>query len=177
MLPEMARPTRLYKIFCLGILLFVVRQGALAQCGQATQQSAVSTVPKVLPPPQATKAKDWKVVLRLERNTRGMVRDVEILEDPGKLRTAAISAAVRFANSQTYYDRITLASLTVVVRFPRNAHGAPQVWQRPEPGVLGCVSSPSVHIPVPPPSWLFNTRPVMPILAAAGTEQISPTQR
>lgn len=166
----MARPMRLYKILCFGILFFVfARQGALAQCGEATQQSAASTAPNVLPPPQATKAEGWKVVLRLERNTRGMVRDVEVLEDPGKWRTAAISAAVRFANSQTYYDRITLASITVVVRFPQNAHGTPQVWQRPEPGVLGCVSSPPMHIPVPPPSWSFNTRPVIPVLAAQRT--------
>lgn len=176
----MAQPVRLRNIVCVCVLFSVVaQQNSFAQCGQATQQPAVSTAPNVAPPPKATKAspENLKVVLRLERNTRGMVRDIEVLEDAGNLRTNAIPAAVRFANSQTYYDRITLASITVVVKFHQNAHGTLEVWQRPEPGVLGCISSPPPIRTVPPPSWLFNTRPVIPVLAASGTEQTTPPQR
>jgi hypothetical protein len=175
----MARRMPLQKLLCLGILFFVfVRQSSFAQCGQTTQKSAVSTTSQGSPAPKMAKSnsKDRVVVLRLEISERGVVRDVEVLGESGKLRAAAVLAAVKFARAEKYIDRTTWPIITVVVRFPQNGHAAPQVGQGVASGVLACVSGGSVvlvHIPPPsaPPSWLFNTRPVIPLLAAAGTEK------
>lgn len=111
-------------------------------------------------------------MLQLEMTHGGSVRDVEVLGNhPGKLRAAAISAAVKFANGREYYDRITQPLITVVVIFPQNGHGAPLVGQGVASGVSGCVHTTGVAS-WPPPSWLFNTRPVIPILAASDTEKL-----
>src|SRR5690242_18066872 len=103
----MAQPIGLQRMLCLGMLFFLA-QGALAQCGQSTQQS-VSTTPKRPPTPKIDghSSSNRIVVLQLEISKRGMVRGVEVLGDPGKLRTPAILAAVNFANSRKYFDRIT----------------------------------------------------------------------
>ena len=137
---------RLHKILCLGILFFVfVRLSSFAQCGQATQQSAVSTTPKVLPSPKTANhdSEDRTVVLQLEMTDRGSVRDVEVLGNPGQLRAAAIAAAVKFANGRNHLDRFTWPLVMVVVRFPQNGHGVPQVRQAMPAGVPGCVSAPT----------------------------------
>jgi hypothetical protein len=170
---------RLYKILCLGILFFVlVRHGLFAQCGQTTHRSAVSTAPRLLPTLTIAKpySEDRTVVLQLEMTERGSVRDVEVFEDPGTLRAAALSAAVKFASTEKYLDRRTWPFITVVVRFPQNGHGTPRVGQGVVGGVPGCVSGGSMggYVPWPvaptePPSWLFNTPPVIPVLAAQRT--------
>lgn len=160
-------PMRLHKILCLGILFFVLlREDAFAQCGQTTQQSAIPPAPNGLPTPKTDNrnSEDGTVVLQLEMTHRGSVRDVEVLGNhPGKLRAAAISAAVKFANGREYYDRISQPLITVVVIFPQNGHGAPQVGQGVASGVPACVHT-TGGVTSLPPSWLFNTRPVIPVL-------------
>ena len=138
----MAQPMRLHKILGLGILFFVfLRQGSFAQCGQTTQQFAVSTPPKALPTPETAKrdSEDRTVVLKLEMTDKSSVRDVEVFGNPGKLRTAAILAAVKFANGRKHLDRLTWPFISVVVTFPQNGHGAPRVGQVVVGGVPGCV--------------------------------------
>ena len=72
---------------------------------------------------------------------KGSVRGVEVLGDPGKLRTAAIVAAVKFANTKKYIDPTTWPLINVFVWFPQQGHRAPLVVQV-VPGAVGCVSTP-----------------------------------
>src|SRR6185437_9755951 len=140
----MATPMRLREILCLGLLFVFVRQGLFAQCGQTTQQVAVSTTPKALPSPIAAKraSGDRRVWLRLEMTDKGLVRAVEVLGDyPMKLREAAIAEAVKFANTTKYIDRETWPLITVYVWFPRKGHRAPLVGQVVI-GVMACVPAP-----------------------------------
>jgi hypothetical protein len=167
---------RLIKIPCLGILFFVfARQGSFAQCGQMIQQSAFSIAPRGLPTPRNAErdSRDQTVVLNLEMTDRGSVRHVEVLGNPGKLRTAAILAAVRFANRTKHLDRYTWPMLSVVVSFPPNGRGAPRVGQGVVAGVPGCVYvGAAIRVNV---SWpkdlpaslklLLDAKPIMPLLA------------
>lgn len=173
----MVQTMRLNKIRCLGILFFAsVLQGSFAQCGQTTQQPAVSTAPNVLPTPRTAKgdSESRTVVLQLEMTNRGSVRAVKVLGNPGKLRAAAISAAVKFASGRKYLDHFTWPLITVVVIFPQNGHGAPYVGQAGgNPGVPGCVSggfAGAVYVPWPSGSpaslrFLSDAKPIMPLLA------------
>lgn len=172
----MVQTMRLNKIRCLGILFFVsVLQGSFAQCGQTTQQPAVSTAPNVLPTPRTAKddSESRTVVLQLEMTNRDSVRAVEVLGNPGKLRAAAISAAVKFASGRKYLYHYTWPLITVVVIFPQNGHGAPQVGQGVASGVPACVvggSAGAVYIPWPSGSpaslrFLLDAKPIMPLLA------------
>ena len=58
-----------------------------------------------------------------------------------KLRAAAISEAVKFANTKTAVDRTTRPLLTVWVWFPQKGHRAPLVGQVVV-GVMACVPAP-----------------------------------
>jgi hypothetical protein len=165
----------LHKILCFGILFLVfVRQGSFAQCGQTTQASTLSTAPNGSPTPTIANpnSEDRTVLLQLEMTDRGSVRDVEVFGNPGKLRAAAITAAIKFANERTY-DRFTWPFISVVVIFPQNEHGAPQVGQGVVGGVPACVHVTALMYtpPLAPPSWLFDIQPVIPLLAGSDTEK------
>ena len=57
----------------------------------------------------------------------------------------------------------------LAVIFPHEKGARPKIEQAMPAGVSSCVPAPP--LPNAPPSWLFATRPVIPVLAAAGTEK------
>jgi hypothetical protein len=166
---------RRQKMLCLGILFFVlVRQGLVAQCGQTSGKPAVSTASADSTPSGTGKEdrKDRIVDLQLTLNKKGSVSSLQILSGPNKLRVAAAKAA-----KTKYMGRNTWPMDRVEVRFPRSGHGAPEIFlANSASGVPGCVIGGSlVYIPWPsgpgaPPFWLFNTQPVIPVLAASASE-------
>jgi hypothetical protein len=169
----------LHKILCFAVLAFVfVRQGLFAQCGQATQNSAVSAASAALTPSRTGKEdlKNRIVELQLELNEKGAVSSVQVLSGPEQLRAAAAKAAKR-----KYMGRNTWPGVRVEVKFPHNGHGAPEMSMVFSPsGVPGCVvpgGGSVVYIPWPgsptaPPSWLFNTRLVIPTISASKAKKL-----
>ena len=162
---------RLFKTLYLCILFFVFEgQGALAQCGHSTHPAAIWTaINGSLDPRTGGRNSTDRVVLQLEMTKIGRVRGVEVLGEPNsKLRAAAIFAALRFAKGE-HFDRYSPTLINVV--FPLNRVGEPKVEQVFLSGVPGCTVggwAPVVYRPTwpsSPPSWLFNIRHVMPVLA------------
>lgn len=163
------------KMLCLGILFFVfVRQGLFAQCGQASGKPAVSAASVDSTPSGTGKEnrEDRIVDFQLNLNKKGSVSSLQVLSGPNTLRVAAAKAA-----KAKYMGRNTWPMDRVEVRFPRGRYGAPELFLVNSPsGVPGCVVGGSlVYIPWPsgpsaPPFWLFNTRPVIPVLAASASE-------
>lgn len=201
----MAKPMRLHEILCLGLLFVLVRQGSFAQCGQTTQQFAVSTAPKALPTPNTAKR---------DSGDRRIVGALGCVSSPLRVRVTSWVMGcflldrvepIYPAETQNVKDRLTLE---VVVGKDGNVLNARKVsgpenlvpaaveavrkWKyRPylingEPievdttvdlpaGVSSCVGvlwpfSTSLSTSAPP-SWLFNTRPVIPVLATASTNK------
>ncbi len=169
---------RISTILCLGVLFFVFeRQSAIAQCGQTTHQPAVSaTLPtvKLIRETARRKSTDGVVVLQLELTKIGLARSVEVLGEPGKLRTAAIFAAPRFTKEERF---VRYSPTIITVTFPLKRYGAPKVEQVFLSGVPGCVVGGWASVmykpaaPSSPPSWLFNVRHVMPVLAVQRTQE------
>jgi hypothetical protein len=179
---------RRQNILFLGILLFAfVQQVAFAQCGQTSEVPAVSTTPNDWPSPTTSKrdSADRIVLLQLEIGESSVARSAEIFGDPGKLRTAAISAAVKFANAQIDRTSGAWPLITLAVKFPQNGHGAPEVRQTFVSGVPACVavdSVISVAWPSASPAWpsappvslkfLLDVKPIMPVLTPGSAKSI-----
>ena len=196
------------QILCLGVLLVVfVRQGLFAQCGQATQKPAVSTVASHSPTPKIAKrnSKDRVLVTGVLGCVSSPVRimvsswvmscflfdrvepvypaETENSKERLTLRVVVgKDGKVLYARKITGPDNLEPAAVEAVRKWkyrPYMLNGEPIE-------VDTTVDLPTVDLPAescskvlpvplfgtrPLPSWLFNTRPVMPVLATQGTQK------
>jgi hypothetical protein len=92
--------------------------------------------------PEQLALEDRTVLLTLELNKKGAVRDVKVLKGPETLRGAAIKAA----KARTYKHRDTWpdpGSMMVEVTFPQDRNGAPEIRQAMPAGVSSCIPAPT----------------------------------
>jgi len=117
---------------CLLIFLAVcAHHVAFATCHQESQST-----------PEQRALEDRLVLLRLELNKKGAVRDVKVLKGPEALRAAAINAAK--ARKYTHRDTWPDPGLMMVeVEFPEDGNGAPQIRQAMPAGVSSCIPAPT----------------------------------
>ena len=188
---------RPHKILCLGILLVVfVRQDLFAQFGQAIQKPAVSTVPGHSPTPKIAKHNSKHFVASagvlacVSSPTRVMVSSLVM----GCFVLDRVEP-VYPAETQNVKDRLTLEVVVGKdgsilnarkISGPENlapaALEAVRKWKyRPflingEPIEVNTIvdlptlaSNCGVSAIGVPPSWLFNARPITPVLASQGT--------
>jgi hypothetical protein len=150
-------------------------QAAFPQCHQVSSGStnAMSSTTLASATQAEREGRNRTVWLTLKLSKSGAVRDAEVTQGPMTLRAAAIKAA----RGHKYTHRVTWPDpreMTVMVKFPQDGNGAPEVRQALPAGVSSCVlvAGPPLGYTLPPPgalspslNLLLHEPPIMPILA------------